>query len=322
MSSARTSWQEQLLLLEHLQLRQLWDFVALVEEGSFTNAARRRQVSQPTLSSAVRQLERTLGGEVVERGRPVVPTRLGLAVLNHARRVAKVLNSLDDEVNASRMRSPRVIRAGVFAAGPGPITSRVLQAISTRRGLELSLAPVELDQQTSRVLDGTLDLVLTYGPFDDPRLRVTPLGDEPRVVAVGNRHPLMDAREVLAADILGFTMPTGVADIPPEWQRWWYLVPERNGELPRMVPMPADNADPVTQIRQATIRGLMAVVPRYLQYALPGPALGLHYVALADAAPATRIMITRVGAGPVIDTIVRMVEQLAKPSLPPTGASA
>jgi DNA-binding transcriptional LysR family regulator len=50
-----------------MNLRQLEYFVAIVEHGSFTQAAERLLVSQPSLSQQIGALERELGGALLER---------------------------------------------------------------------------------------------------------------------------------------------------------------------------------------------------------------------------------------------------------------
>jgi DNA-binding transcriptional LysR family regulator len=71
---------------EPLSIRQLEVFVALVDQGSFTKAARYLGLSQSTVSGHVADLERRLGARVVERGRrKVTPTAAGQALLAPAR---------------------------------------------------------------------------------------------------------------------------------------------------------------------------------------------------------------------------------------------
>jgi len=66
-------------------LRQMAYWLAVVEEGSFTRAAARMHVSQPSLSQQVRTLEEELGGELLERlPRSVRLTSAGKAFLPHA----------------------------------------------------------------------------------------------------------------------------------------------------------------------------------------------------------------------------------------------
>src|SRR4051812_15116700 len=69
-----------------MELRQLRYFVTVVEEANFTRAAERLHVAQPGVSAQVRQLERELGEELLDRsGRTVQLTEVGAAVLPYAR---------------------------------------------------------------------------------------------------------------------------------------------------------------------------------------------------------------------------------------------
>jgi DNA-binding transcriptional LysR family regulator len=69
-----------------MELRQLRYFVTVVEEANFTRAAARLHLTQPGLSAQIRQLERELGQQLLDRsGRSVSLTEVGAAVLVHAR---------------------------------------------------------------------------------------------------------------------------------------------------------------------------------------------------------------------------------------------
>jgi DNA-binding transcriptional LysR family regulator len=68
-----------------MSLRQMEYLLAVVEEGSFTRAANRLDVSQPALSHQVKALERAVGQPLLERLRDSVRlTPMGRAYLPHA----------------------------------------------------------------------------------------------------------------------------------------------------------------------------------------------------------------------------------------------
>jgi DNA-binding transcriptional LysR family regulator len=89
-----------------MNLRQLACFVAIVEEGSFTRAAARVGITQPSLSQHVRSLEEELGGAVLERlprgvaltpaGRTLLPeARAALRAVERGRRGARAALALE-----------------------------------------------------------------------------------------------------------------------------------------------------------------------------------------------------------------------------------
>ncbi|WP_410876720.1 LysR family transcriptional regulator [Nocardia sp. A7] len=82
-----------------MELRQLRYFVTVVDEGGFTRAAERLHLTQPGLSTQIRQLERELGQPLLDRGaRTVTPTEIGAAVLEHARAALAATDRIGETV--------------------------------------------------------------------------------------------------------------------------------------------------------------------------------------------------------------------------------
>jgi LysR family transcriptional regulator, benzoate and cis,cis-muconate-responsive activator of ben and cat genes len=68
-----------------MELRHLRYFVAVVQEGNFTRAAKHLHIAQPPLSRQIQQLERRLGVQLLERrSRPLRPTDAGQLFYEHA----------------------------------------------------------------------------------------------------------------------------------------------------------------------------------------------------------------------------------------------
>jgi DNA-binding transcriptional LysR family regulator len=83
-----------------IELRHLRYFVALADAGSFTRAAERMFVAQPTLSQQIRRLEEIVGAPLLQRRRDGVRlTKAGVVLLDASR---AVLSLVDQEVNRTR----------------------------------------------------------------------------------------------------------------------------------------------------------------------------------------------------------------------------
>jgi DNA-binding transcriptional LysR family regulator len=89
-----------------MNIRQLACFVAVVEEGSFTRAARRIGITQPSLSQHIRALEADIDGAVLERlpsgvaltpaGRTLLPeARVAVRAVERGRRAARAALALE-----------------------------------------------------------------------------------------------------------------------------------------------------------------------------------------------------------------------------------
>ncbi len=97
-----------------MELRHLRYFVAIAEEGSFTQAAERRlHTAQPSLSRQIRDLETTLGVTLIRRAaRGLSLTPAGQVFLDHAR---AILSQVDAAVDATRRAAIPTKRS--FAVG-------------------------------------------------------------------------------------------------------------------------------------------------------------------------------------------------------------
>ena len=84
-----------------LELRQLRCLVAIVDEGTFTDAAVALGVSQAAVSRTLAALERALGVRLLRRTTAeVMPTAAGLRVVAHARRVLAEVDDLVREATS------------------------------------------------------------------------------------------------------------------------------------------------------------------------------------------------------------------------------
>lgn len=92
-----------------MELRHLRYFIAVAEEGSFTNAAERRlHTAQPSLSRQIRDLELEVGTPLMKRSaRGIELTPAGRVFLDHARLALLQVEAAGDATRRAAPPDPR-----------------------------------------------------------------------------------------------------------------------------------------------------------------------------------------------------------------------
>ncbi|BBK40387.1 LysR family transcriptional regulator [Allostella vacuolata] len=146
-----------------MQLRHLRYFVTLADERHFARAAAASNVSQSTLSAAIRVLEEELGAPLVERDKRFKGlTAEGTALLDWARRILAERRRLDQEVAALRHGLSGALKLGVVPAALPTIG--LLTTAFHRRYPDVRLTVVSrTSNEIQRALDEfALDAGVTY----------------------------------------------------------------------------------------------------------------------------------------------------------------
>lgn len=173
-------------------LRQLSYLVTLAETLHFTEAAKRSFVTQSTLSGGIIELERVLGGSLVERSRQTVRlTPLGAEVVERAR---LILADAGDLLKLSReMGEPLTgdLHLGVIPTIAPFVLSKLLEAVRAQYP-KLNLRIHEAQSQTlvQNLENGDLDIVLLALPFLTENLQVVALQTEPLLLVCHKDDPI------------------------------------------------------------------------------------------------------------------------------------
>ncbi|MGW5740808.1 LysR family transcriptional regulator [Amycolatopsis sp. NPDC003861] len=255
-----------------MELRHFRYFVAVAEHSSFTQAAARLHVSQPTLSQQVRQLEHELGAPLFHRGPE--GTRLSPVGEVFYRRVRAIQEAIDDAASEVRRMAAEgtVLRIGVCPPLPDELHVPIVSAFRTAcPHVRLSLHELGLPDYVTPLLDGEVDAALLYPPLDPELLTWEALVAEPRGLVVSRRHPFWEADEVGVADYLSEPLPHIGTLVPDPIRRFWTMSELRNEEAPRFVGEPACTA---TELMLAVgLHGTICPAPWAYRQAPPGPRL-------------------------------------------------
>jgi DNA-binding transcriptional LysR family regulator len=170
-----------------LLIRQFQYLVALARERHFARAAAACHVTQPTLSSGIKQLEESLGVLVVERGqrfRGLTPE--GERVLAWARRITADVQSLRQDVDATRGELSGRLRVGVIPSAlpmismlTAPFAERypgtsITVTSLTSRAIDRALEEFEIDAGVTYLDDEPLGRVDVVSLYNERYVLVTP----------------------------------------------------------------------------------------------------------------------------------------------------
>ncbi len=152
------------------RLTEMEAFATVVDQGGFTDAARKMGISKSAVSKHVASLEARLGARLLNRTtRRVSPTDIGLAYYDRARRVLNDAGEADNLVAAMQSAPLGILRIAVptdfGAAQLSPVLGEFLN-----RYPEVSVNMVLKNRYVEMISEG-FDLAIRMGEMDDSSLR-------------------------------------------------------------------------------------------------------------------------------------------------------
>jgi LysR family hydrogen peroxide-inducible transcriptional activator len=185
-------------------LKQLQYLVALSEQLNFTRAAETCFVTQSTLSAGLKELERLLGTQLLERDRQtVLMTPIGADVAERARAIVTATMDLADHVAAAREPMTGLLRLGVIPTIAPFLLPHCLRLLRERYpDLHLALREDLTANLLLRMEDGQLDFALIALPYDTANLLVEPLFDDDLWVIGRKGDPEMEKEKITVTQAL------------------------------------------------------------------------------------------------------------------------
>lgn len=181
-----------------LTIQSLRGFVTLVDEGSFSAAAKRLGVTQPAISAQLKALEDHFGARLMERAEGGWrPTAAGERLYDHARQIAAAAESMETSM-ASRWEGLSGRLRILASTVPGEcLLPKLLGDFSeafpaVQVSLQVSDSSSVVDQLLLRRAD--LGVIGAEGPFE--RLDLRPFATDELLLVCPSDHPLSRARSI------------------------------------------------------------------------------------------------------------------------------
>jgi DNA-binding transcriptional LysR family regulator len=182
-----------------MEIGQIKAFLAVVREGSFTRAAYRLNLAQPSLSARIHNLEQSLGGELFRRDkRPVQLSPIGEIFAGYAERAIDILEAGQEAVRFSQMG----MAGRVTVCCPFSLATYLMPQVVNRFGhayphVELYVETGHSDYAVGQLLDGLVNFAFAAAfPRLSARAQTLLRFHDEMIVAVTPEHPLAIARRI------------------------------------------------------------------------------------------------------------------------------
>ena len=180
-----------------LELRHLRCLVAIVDTGSFTDAAIELGVSQAAVSRTLLSLEQVLGVRLLHRtSRSVTPTTAGVQVLARARQLLAEADDLVREATTGHIR----LRIGHAWSALGRHTLEFQRRWAARYP-DVELQLIRTNSSTGGLAEGLCDLAVVRTPPDERRFASAVAGQERRYCALATDDPWARRRSIRLEEV-------------------------------------------------------------------------------------------------------------------------
>lgn len=256
-----------------MRLTQLRSFHAVATEGSFTRAAQSLHVSQPTVTTQVRQLEELYQVELFHRtGRRVRPTVIGERLLQLSRQMF----SLEHEA-VQVLRDAGELRSGhlrVAAVGPSHVTRMLAAFNQTYPDVQISVGTGNSEDVLSRLLDYRADVGVLAQVLKDKRFVSVPYSEHPIVIFCNAGHRFARRRSIRTTELQDEKLI--LREQGSTTRKAIESALKAAGVQPQVVMEIASREI----IREAVLEGLGVAAVSEVEYV---PGAGLHAVRISDA---------------------------------------
>ncbi len=181
-----------------MTLSELKYIVALCQQRHFGRAAEQCNVSQPTLSVAIKKLESELGISLFERSKNSVNvTPLGEKIVRQAQVVLEGARSLKELAagGKNQLKGPLKIGA-IFTIGPYLYPHLIPQVQTLAPDMPLYIEEDYTRNLRKKLRDGELDIIVIALPFTEADVVCKPLYDEPFEVLLPQDHPWLKHKTI------------------------------------------------------------------------------------------------------------------------------
>ncbi|MDG0970278.1 MAG: LysR substrate-binding domain-containing protein [Porticoccaceae bacterium] len=186
-----------------MTLTELRYIVSLAQYQHFGLAAEHCNVSQPTISIALKKLETELDVNIFERSKNnVIPTPIGIEVVKQSQRVLDEASAIKDIAQSGVNQLNSALHVGaIFTIGPYLFPHFIPPLQETAPNMPLIIEEGYTSSLRTRLRSGEVDVILISMPFSEPDIVVQPLYHESFVLLIPSNHRLVTKSSIETVEL-------------------------------------------------------------------------------------------------------------------------
>ncbi len=183
--------------------RTLLYFATLIDQGTFTKAAKVLHISQPSLSSAIKKMETTIGLNLIERStRKIALTKEGEILYKEAKKLLHHFDYVRNEMVRLKHDGPLELQIGVIESVKSWLPKVIAEYNKSNPNIHIKLFEVlGLNQVEKALQNYKIHLAVTNQHFENEEIITIPIYKENLVVLLPKGHPLDASEKVSVVDI-------------------------------------------------------------------------------------------------------------------------
>jgi DNA-binding transcriptional LysR family regulator len=190
-----------------MDLWQLYIFVSVVEQKSFSKASSAINLSQPTVSNHIKELEAYFECRLLDRlGKTTEPTRAGRLLYSYAKKLLNLRDQAESAVHDFLGNAKGRLSIGGSTIPSGYILPRLIGRFSKKfPAVAIELIAGDTRQIVDQIKSGLLELGLVGARIDDPLIEQTRLIKDEMKLIIPADHKWADRKQIPLYDL--FTIP-------------------------------------------------------------------------------------------------------------------
>ncbi|ABF11230.1 LysR family transcriptional regulator, low CO2-responsive transcriptional regulator [Cupriavidus metallidurans] len=188
--------------MKNATLRQLKVFETVARHLSFSRAAEELHLTQPAVSTQVRQLELHVGLPLFEQlGKRIYLTPAGTEMLHYSRCIIQQFREAEDAMAQLKGISGGRLNVAVISAGDYFFPRLLAEFMNRHESVTLNLAVHNREELLHQLAGNLTDLAVMVRPPEGMDTIAEAFAPHPYVIVAAPNHPLVDQRNIPLADL-------------------------------------------------------------------------------------------------------------------------